>query len=136
VSKWRLQKAIDPVIGVFVAGPVAVNTLVQPPAGPVYTVTPERIVASAAVVAGLVGACVGGFALIRSVRRIGDGRRGAMVALAVCPISVITGTLVVVTADGGVGTGNGVAGAVVAVTVGLIGMVLGGIALTRSRLAR
>ena len=41
--------------------------------------------------------------------------------------------LVVATADGGLGTGNGLAGGIVAMMVGLIGMALGGLALARSR---
>ena len=37
------------------------------------------------------------------------------------------------TSPGGIGTGNGLGGAIVAMVVGLIGMVLGGLALARSR---
>jgi hypothetical protein len=77
---------------------------------------------------------IGGLALARSARRIGHkGRRGAIVALVLGPIGLIIGGLVVVTADGGVGTGGGVAGGVVAMMVGLIGTALGGLALARSR---
>jgi hypothetical protein len=47
------------------------------------------------------------------------------------PIGLVIGGLVVVTADGGVGTGNGLAGGIVAMVVGLIGMTLGGLALVR-----
>jgi hypothetical protein len=46
---------------------------------------------------------------------------------------LLIGGLVVATADGGLGTGNGLAGGVVAMVVGLIGMALGGLALARSR---
>ena len=45
----------------------------------------------------------------------------------------LVGGLVVITADGGLGTGNGLGGGVVAMMVGLIGMALGGVALVRSR---
>jgi hypothetical protein len=41
--------------------------------------------------------------------------------------------VVVATAEGGLGTGNGLGGAVVALVVGLIGIVLGGLALSRLR---
>ena len=100
----------------------------------VYTLTPERITASSAVLVGLIGAIVGGMALSRSVRRIGGhGRRGAIVAMVMGPIALLIGGVVVVTADGGLGTGNGLAGGVVAIVVGLIGMALGRLALARSR---
>ena len=46
---------------------------------------------------------------------------------------VALGGLVVATSDGGVGTGNGLGGAVVAIVLGLIGMVLGGLARARAR---
>jgi hypothetical protein len=49
------------------------------------------------------------------------------------PIGLVIGGLVVAAADGGLGTGNGLAGGVVAMVVGLIGMALGGLALVRSR---
>jgi hypothetical protein len=41
----------------------------------------------------------------------------------------------VATAEGGLGTGQGSAGGVAAIAVGLIGTALGGLALTRSRRA-
>ena len=49
------------------------------------------------------------------------------------PIGLVIGGLVVATAEGGLGTGNGRGGGVVAMVVGLIGMALGGLALARSR---
>jgi hypothetical protein len=55
------------------------------------------------------------------------------VALVLGPIGFFVGGLVVITAEGGLGTGNGLAGGVVAMMVGLIGMALGGLALARSR---
>ena len=60
-------------------------------------------------------------------------RRGAIVALVLGPVGLAIGGLVVASADGGLGTGNGLAGGVVAMMVGLIGMALGGLALARSR---
>ena len=54
-------------------------------------------------------------------------------ALVLGPIGLVIGGLVVATADGGLGTGNGLAGGIVAMMVGLIGMALGGPALARSR---
>ena len=48
-------------------------------------------------------------------------------------ISVIVGGLHTANSAGGLGTGNGLAGGVVALALGLIGLVLGGLALARSR---
>ena len=47
--------------------------------------------------------------------------------------SVECGAVVVATAKGGLGTGNGLGGGVVAMIVGMIGITLGWLALTRSR---
>jgi hypothetical protein len=137
VIKWVLRRAIATVVGAFgLAAPAAAHASAQSAAAPVYSMTPERIAASTAAVVGLIGAVIGGLALARSVRRIGNrGRRGAVVALVLGPIGLALGGLVVATADGGVGTGNGVAGGVVAMVVALIGMTLGGLALARSRRA-
>ena len=140
--KWVLRRAIDlaaiAMVGGFgLAAPAAAHASVQPDAATVYTITPERIAASAAALVALIGAVIGGLALARSAGRIGNGngRRGAIVALVLGPIGLVVGGLVVATADGGVGTGHGLAGGVVAITVGLIGMALGGLALARFRRA-
>ena len=93
----------------------------------VYTMSPGRIGAAVAAVVGLIGAVIGGLALARA------GRRGAFVALVLGPIALVIGGLVVATADGGIGTGNGLGGGIVAMIVGLIDMTLGWLALTRSR---
>ena len=137
--KWVLRRTIDlavtAVVGGFaLAASPAAHASLQPAVAPVYTITPKRIAASTAVFVGLIGAIIGGLAVARSARRIGNGngRRGAIVALVLGPIGLVIGGLVVATADGGVGTGNGVAGGVVAVVVGLIGMALGGLTLARS----
>ena len=121
--------------GIALATPAAAQVSDQPPAVRAYTLTPERIVASGAAVVGLIGAVIGGLALVRSAGRIGagNGRRGAMMALIMGPIGVVIGGLVVATADGGLGTGNGLGGGIVAVVAGLIAMALGGLALARTR---
>ena len=136
--KWVLRRTIDlavtAVVGGFaLAASPAAHASLQPAVAPVYTITPKRIAAGTAVVVGLISAVIGGLALFRAARRIGNrGRRGAFVALVLGPIGLVIGGLVVATADGGVGTGNGVAGGVVAMVVGLIGMALGGLTLARS----
>ena len=123
------------VAAVVLAAPAFAQVSDQPAAASVNTVTPGRIAAAMAAVVGLIGAAIGGLALVRSARGMGTGhgRRGAIVALVMAPIGLAIGGLVVATADGGVGTGNGVAGGIVAMVVGLIGMALGGLALARSR---
>jgi hypothetical protein len=142
VIKWVLRRATDlaatAVVGGFaLVAPPAAHAWAQLGAAPVYTMTPERIAASTAVLVGLIGAIIGGLALARAAGRIGNsnGRRGAIVALLLAPIGLVIGGLVVATADGGVGTGNGLAGGVVAMMVGLVGMALGGLALARARRA-
>jgi hypothetical protein len=121
--------------GFGLAASAAAQVSDQPPAVNVYTLSPGRIGAIVAAVVGLIGAVIGGLALVRSARRIGTGtgRRGAIVALVLGPIGLVIGGLVVATADGGLGTGNGLGGGVVAMAIGLIGMALGGVALARSR---
>ena len=130
-----LLAAATVVCGIGLAVPADAHASTQPADANVYTVTPKRLVASAAAVVGLTGAVIGGLALARSAGRAGpgNGRRGATIALALGPIAVVVGGLVVVTADGGLGTGNGLGGGVVAMMVGLVGMALGWLALARSR---
>src|SRR5262245_44900857 len=141
MTKWVSRRGIGlaaiAVVGGFgLAAPAAALASAQPAAVPVYTMTPERFAAGTAALVALIGAIIGGLALVRSARRIGQGgRRGAIVALVLGPMGLVVGALVVATAEGGVGTGHGLAGGVVAMMVGLIGMALGGLALARSRRA-
>ena len=122
------------IVGFGLAVPVAAQVSVPPADVTVYTMSSGRIGAIVAVLLGLIGVVIAGLALARSARRIGNkGRRGAIVALVLGPIGLIIGGLVVVTADGGVGTGGGLAGGALAMMVGLIGPALGGLALARSR---
>ncbi|MGS2643753.1 DUF6223 family protein [Streptosporangium sp. LJ11] len=94
--------------------------------------TPQRIWASVAALVALGGVVIGRLAL-RSVRRVGNGgRRGAVVALVAGSIGGLNGAVNLAVADGGLGTGNGVFGGAVALVLGLVGAVLGGLALTRS----
>jgi hypothetical protein len=67
------------------------------------------------------------------VYAMSSGRHGAIVAALVGLIGMALGGLVVATADGGIGTGNGLGRGIVALVVGLIGIVLGGLALAHSR---
>lgn len=103
------------------------------PSVTVYTLSPGRIGAIVAALVGLAGAVTGGLALARAGRPRATGPRGGVVALVLGPAGLVIGGLVVATADGGVGTGNGLGGGVVAMVIGLIAMTLGGAALARSR---
>ncbi|MEO3884511.1 DUF6223 family protein [Nonomuraea sp. B5E05] len=94
--------------------------------------TPERIWASVAALVALAGVIIGWPAL-RSVRRGNGGRGAATVALGTGLIGGLNGAVKLAVADGGLGTGNGVFGAAVALVLGLAGAVLGGLALARSR---
>lgn len=99
----------------------------------VYTMSPGRIGALMAVVVGLSAVVIGGLALARSARGTSHARRGALAALVLGPSALLGGALVVATAGGGIGTGNGLGGGIVALLVGVIGTVLGGLARIRSR---
>jgi hypothetical protein len=92
-----------------------------------YVLGVGRTVPSVAAVLALIGVVTGGWGLARS------GRRPALIALVLGLIGVIVGGLHGANAAGGLGTGNGLAGAVVAVALGVISLVLGGLALARSR---
>ncbi|MFG1869124.1 DUF6223 family protein [Micromonospora arborensis] len=95
------------------------------------TLTSDRIVATAAVVVALAGAIIGGLALARPTSRI--RKRWAAVALAAGVTGVLVGGLVVATADGGPGTGNGIVGGYAAVVLGLLAALLGGLASARGK---
>ncbi|WP_425553927.1 DUF6223 family protein [Dactylosporangium salmoneum] len=73
---------------------------------------------------------VGGLAVARPGR---VGRGGSTAVLAAGIAAAVVGALVLATADGGPGTGNGVVGAGMAVVLGLAAVVLGWLALTRAR---
>ncbi|OZM80987.1 DUF6223 family protein [Pseudonocardia sp. MH-G8] len=90
-----------------------------------------RTVPTVAAVLGLISVVVGGLALSRRARRSPTNRTRAVVATALGLISVVVGGLHAANSAGGLGTGNGLAGAVVAMALGLVGLVLGGLALRR-----
>jgi hypothetical protein len=92
------------------------------------TVTSHRAVATAAVLVALAGAVVGGIALARPTTH-----RVPFTALLAGAVGAVVGTAVLATADGGVGTGNGVVGGYVGIALGLIAGLLGALALHRSR---
>ncbi|MFF8555583.1 DUF6223 family protein [Streptomyces sp. NPDC015501] len=117
------------------AGPAAADPSVPPVAASVYTVSVGRVGASLAALVGLLGAINGGLALARPARQghitTWVRRNGAATALMTGLIAVVVGGSVAATADGGLGTGNGLGGAYVALLVGLIAITLGWLARSR-----
>ncbi|MBM7494386.1 ammonia channel protein AmtB [Micromonospora luteifusca] len=95
------------------------------------TLTSDRIVATAAVVVALAGAIIGGLALARPTSH--SRKRRSAVALAAGVTGVLVGGLVVVTADGGPGTGNGIVGGYAALVLGLLAALLVGLASARGK---
>jgi len=88
-----------------------------------------RTIPSVAALLGLIGVVIAGLAFIRP----GFRRMGVPLGIVLALVSLLVGGLHAAYAAGGVGTGNGLAGAFVAVALGLIGVILGGLALVRSR---
>ncbi len=120
--------------GGLVYGVLVATHVSQPAAATVQGLTPRRLWATTAVVMGLVGAVIGGLAVYRAARRIGNrGRRGALLALVTGLLAAVNGGLNLAVANGGPGTGNGVVGGAAAFVLGLIALVLGGLALVRFR---
>ncbi|MEU8818339.1 DUF6223 family protein [Actinoplanes sp. NPDC048796] len=93
--------------------------------------TTDRLIATVAALLTLAGVIAGILALIRPPGR-SAGLRPA-IALAAGAVGALTGVLVVATADGGPGTGNGVVGGWAAVALGPIAAGLGVLALLRLR---
>ncbi|MFB4287223.1 DUF6223 family protein [Nonomuraea sp. ATR24] len=106
----------------------------SPDAGP-GALTADRLWSLAGALLSLTGAVAGGLALARAARAArGSGARrgGVVVALAAGAAGTVIGAVVLVTADGGPGTGNGTVGGYVALALGVIALVLGGLARARS----
>ena len=100
----------------------------------VQGLTPRRIWAIVALALGFAGVIAGSMALVRAARRLGNrGRNGAILALVTGALAVINGGLNLAVATGGPGSGNGVVGGAAAFVLGLIGIALGGLTLSRSR---
>lgn len=119
------------VAGFVLARPAAADVAVQPYAADVYTMSVGRVGASLAGLVGLAGSVLGGLALRRSAGGW-VARNGAVVALAAGPLAMVVGALVVATAEGGLGTGNGLGGGYVALVVGLLSTSLGWLARARA----
>lgn len=98
-----------------------------------YEVGVGRTVPTIAAVLGLISVIAGGLAVSARTRRPGTRRSRAVTALALGAIAVVVGGIHGAEAAGGFGTGNGLAGAIAAVVLGLGGVVLGSLSLVRAR---
>jgi len=96
-----------------------------------YEIGTGRTVPTIAAVLGLISVVVAGRAFSR--RAAAGSRRAAAAALVLGSIGAIVGGIHAVNAAGGLGTGNGLAGAVAALALGVLGAALAGLALTRGR---
>ncbi|MFZ4662615.1 MAG: DUF6223 family protein [Caldilineaceae bacterium] len=107
----------------------------DPAATTVYGLTTDRVWATLSVGLALLGALIGGAALVRSAKGSGpgQGRNGAIVAFVVGLVAVVIGGLLLLTADGGPGSGNGVVGAAMSLVLGLTALAESGLTLARSR---
>ncbi len=106
----------------------ALRATSNPIAAAGYELGVGRTVPTAAAVVGLAAVIVGGLALARPA-----ARSSPLAALVLGLGSALVGGLHAANAAGGLSTGNGLAGALIAVLLGLTGVVLSGLALTRSR---
>ena len=113
------------------AGSIAEQAAVTP-----LTMTSGRLWSTIAIVVGAAAVVVGVLALVRAGRGPGHGRRGAIATVATGVAVAVAGVAVVASAEGGPGTGYGIVGGYVAIAIGLIAILLGGLALARSRPAR
>jgi hypothetical protein len=129
-----LAAAAAALLGGFgLATPAAAHLSAQSAPVDASTLTTGRLLGTGAALVALAGVVVGGLALARPAGRIGNGSRGAIVALVAGLTGMAIGGLVVAAAEGGPGTGYGIVGGFAALAIGLIATVLGWLALTRSR---
>ena len=95
-------------------------------------VTPERVAGGLGSLTGLIGVASGGLALARA-RRPGSAPHSGRLAVLAGLISIAVGGLVVATAKGGLGTGHGLGGGIVALVAGSISLALARLTRTRAR---
>lgn len=118
--------------GGLVYAVLVVARVAEPAATTVHEPTVRRLWATGSAVLALVAVLAGRLALARPAGRFGtvSARFGTIVAGAV---AAVTGVLLLTLAQGGPGSGDGVVGAAAALVLGLIAVILGGLALARSR---
>ncbi|WP_066392119.1 DUF6223 family protein [Neobacillus mesonae] len=95
------------------------------------SITPGRLLTFAAGVIGLSSAVVAGIALARQASRFSTGQ-WPVLSIVLSLFCVLLSVFHLYVTPSGFGTGKGRAGAIIAIVIGLIGLVLGGMAWTRS----
>lgn len=117
--------------------PAAAQAHVQPLAASYTDLSVGRGAATIAALLALLGVAVAMRTLLRARRRHHDhpGRGGGLVATVAGAIAAVLGAVVIATADGGLGTGNGLGGGYVAVLASVLSLGLGGVILVRHRRA-
>ncbi|MFF4979356.1 DUF6223 family protein [Streptomyces sp. NPDC001046] len=135
-TRSTLSAAAAVLIAALAPAEPAAAASATPVAADVLTLSVGRIGASLSALTGLIGSVCGGMALARTT---GKGRaaawarrNGAVTAFVTGLIAAAVGGIVAATAEGGLGTGNGLGGAYVAVLLGLTAITLGWLARTRS----
>lgn len=117
-------------------GPVAAHLATPPVAVEALTMSAGRLGSTVAALMGLAGVVIGALALARPTGRAGiGGARLGVIAAVAGAAGMLLGGLVVATSDSGIGTGNGRGGGYVALVVGLIAVLVGGLTMVRSRRA-
>lgn len=95
------------------------------------SITPGRLLTFAAALIGLSSAVVAGIALAHPTSRFATGQWPVM-SIVLSLFCVLLSAFHLAVTPGGFNTGNGRAGAIIAIAIGLIGLVLAGMAWTRS----
>jgi hypothetical protein len=98
-----------------------------------YALTPGRLWSLLAILLALAAMVLAARGLARPHGDVGSATRMANLSLVGGLAGSVIGGAVVAAADGGPGTGYGIVGGFVALTVGLLAVVLGGFALARAR---
>ncbi|MEP7765458.1 DUF6223 family protein [Sanguibacter sp. 25GB23B1] len=98
-----------------------------------YELGSGRLVPTTAAVVGLLGVVAG---VLAQARASTPHPRVLVLALSLGTIAVLMGGLHAANAAGGLGTGNGLAGGVIAVILGIIAALLGGLPLRRAAVRR
>lgn len=96
-------------------------------------VTAGRLWSIVAGLLGLTGIIIGAIALTRGARNINSVQRTGTIALVLASIGILLSVIHLARTTGGFGTGKGRAGAIVAIIIGLIGIILSRIAVRRAR---
>ena len=110
-----------------------IQTFLQMDLLQVTGLTPGRAAALLPGILGLISVILGSMALTRTAGTTGPGRLRATISLVLAMTAIVLSVIHLSRATGGYGTGSGWLGAIVAFVMGLIGAILGGLAIARSR---